>query len=66
MRHGRSFVDRNRAVVVDVRNDERSIGYQTSIRAKLLWYSNHDPIEKRRVQLPARSEVRYAVQRERL
>ena len=44
MRHGRSFVDRNRAVFVDVRDDERSIGYQTSLRAKLLWYSNHDAV----------------------
>lgn len=44
MLRGRSFVDRDRAVVVDIRDGEWSIGYWTSLRAKLLWYSDHDVV----------------------
>ena len=40
----RSFVDCDRAVVVDVRDGEWSIDYWTSPRAKMLWYSDHDGV----------------------
>ena len=41
---GRSFVDRDRDVFVDVPDGEWSIGYWTSLHAKLLWYSYHDVV----------------------
>ena len=40
----RSFVECDRAVVVDVRDGEWSIGYRASLRAKRLWYSDHDGV----------------------
>lgn len=40
----RSFVNSDLAVVVDERDGVWPISYRTSIRAKLIWYSDHDEV----------------------